>query len=99
MIFNLPHRIERHTDNDEKRRAAKIELNLEAGDEKLGENTYERDVNRADDCHPAQCTVNILRCELARPDSRNTCLILLQVICDINGVENDGRIEEAEEQE
>lgn len=97
VIFDLANRIERNADDDQQRRTTEIELDLEARDEDFGQNTNERNVYRTDDRHSAQCRIDIFRRRLSRTNSRDTRLILLEVIGDVDGIEDDSRIEEAEE--
>ena len=95
--LHLRHEVHRDDDNDQQRRSAEVERHRKAGIQELGHQAHERDVDGPCQRQPHQDLVDVARGLVARPDPRHERTALLQVVGRLLAVEDQRRIEEAEE--
>src|SRR6185437_3621341 len=95
--LELRHEIHRHHHGDEERGAAEIERHVVVAPQELRHQADERDVDRADEREGRDDPVHVLRRLLARADPRDEGAALLEVVRRLLRVEDERRVEEAEE--
>ena len=72
-------------------------LDLEAGDQELGQDGHGGQVDRAGQGDPAEDVVDVVGRVLARPDARDEAAVLAEVVGDVDRVEDDRDVEVGEE--
>lgn len=98
MGFYLGDSIECHANGNEKRSAAEIKWNIEAGYEQLRQDTNCGQINGAYKGQPCQYPINIFRGLLSGANSRDKASMLLQILRNIDRIEDYGRIKISEEE-
>ena len=97
VALHLGHRVHGDIDDDQQAGAAEIERHCVLRDQDLRQEADQRQIDRADRGQPGEHIVQIGGGVLARPDARNEAVIALQIVGGLLGIEDDRRVEEAEE--
>src|ERR1043166_7750969 len=95
--LHLRHGVERHPDDDQQRRAAEVEGDVDLADQQRRQDTDGRDIDGADQCQSSEDAVDVLCRALTGTDSRDVAAVLLHVLGHVGGVEGDGGVEITEE--
>ena len=95
--LDLVHGLERDADDDHQARAAELERHVERLRDDARDDADRRDVDRAAEGDAREHAVDVLGGLLARADAGDVRLLLLQVVGDVDRLERDRRVEEAEE--
>ena len=72
-------------------------VDLEPGDQELGQHRHRRQVERADDGEPGQDAVDVLRGAPSGPDAGDEPAVLAHVLGQVGGIEDDRHVEVREE--
>src|SRR5690606_28608992 len=93
----LRNRVKRNADDNQQRRATKVEGYAGRGDQELRQKADNYQVDGTDQCDAGQDVVNVLGCTLTRTVARNKAGVLLQLVGRVLRVEHDSRVEERKE--
>src|SRR5690606_9110658 len=91
VSLDLRDRIERYTDDDQKRSATKVERYPSCGDQVFGQQTDGDEVDGADDRDAGEHVVDVVGRALARAIAGNEAGMLLELVGSLLRIEHDGR--------
>src|SRR2546430_12578245 len=97
MLLHLLHGIEGHTHHDEERRAAEAERHVEDGRHHDRQHRHQRQQQRARERDPREHIVDVVGRGGARLHAGDEPALFLEILRQIHGVENDGRVKVGEE--
>ena len=99
MGLDLIHEVHGHADKDQQAGTTEVERHVELGDHEHGQQGNGRDVHRAAQGQTREYGVDVFLGAFAGTDAGDEAAVLLQVLGHILRVDDDGRVEVAEEED